>query len=328
MLLQVDDLRTEFAPRRGVAVHAVRGVDFAIDKGEMLGIVGESGCGKSVTAMSLVGLIDRPGRVTAGRIVFDGLDLAAVGEARLRGIRGKRIAFIFQDPMTALNPVLTIGTQLVETIRAHDSVSARNAARIAREWLARVRIPNPDQRLRQYPHELSGGMRQRVMIAMAFCLRPELLIADEPTTALDVTVQARILDLMDDMRRDSETAVLLITHDLGIVAERCDRVAVMYAGEIVESASVDDLFASPKHPYTQALLASLPDINRRAQDGPLAYLEGRPPHMSADRLPAGCPFAPRCASVMDVCRSHAPIARHLGGGTVKCHLYEERHEEG
>jgi oligopeptide/dipeptide ABC transporter ATP-binding protein len=322
MLLEVHDLRTEFAPRRASAAIAVREVSFTVDKSEMLGLVGESGCGKSVTAMSLVRLIEPPGRVTAGTIVFDGADISQMPERDLRGLRGKRIAFIFQDPMTALNPVLTIGTQLIETLRAHEPMSRSEAFRAARDWLCRVRIPDADHRMHQYPHELSGGMRQRVMIAMAFCLKPELLIADEPTTALDVTVQAQILDLMDDMRRESQTAVLLITHDLGIVAQRCDRVAVMYAGEIVETASVTDLFESPKHPYTQALLAALPDISRKASDGPLYYLPGQPPRLFSDRMPVGCPFAPRCSSAMDICRASAPPLVNLGNHTVKCCLYQ------
>lgn len=322
MLLHVDDLRTEFAPKNAPPTYAVRGVSFGIEQGEMLGIVGESGCGKSVTAMSLVRLIDRPGRIAGGRVLLDGVDLLALSEREMRGVRGKRIAFIFQDPMTALNPVLTIGAQLVETLRAHEPLSRAEASRRATEWLERVHIPNPEQRMRQYPYELSGGMRQRVMIAMAFSLRPELLIADEPTTALDVTVQAQVLNLMDEMRREQGAAVLMITHDLGIVAERCDRVAVMYAGEIVETATTAQLFATPRHPYTQALLEALPDIARTAEDGPLYYLPGQPPSLRAGELPSGCPFTPRCRYVMDACRTVNPPLYDVGGQKARCLLYD------
>jgi oligopeptide/dipeptide ABC transporter ATP-binding protein len=322
MLLQVENLHTDFAPRRAPAVHAVRGVSFSVAKGEMLGIVGESGCGKSVTVMSLVRLIDPPGKITSGKILFDGLDLATLPERAMRQIRGNRIAFIFQDPMTALNPVLTIGTQLIETLRAHVNISGAEASAKAVAWLNRVHIPEPRRRMAQYPHELSGGMRQRVMIAMAFALQPEVLIADEPTTALDVTVQAQILDLMDEMRRESQTSVVLITHDLGIVAERCDRVAVMYAGRIVETASVDTLFREPKHPYTQALLAALPDITRTADEGPLTTLPGQPPRLVEGAIPPGCPFAPRCVYVMDICRNIDPPEIDLHKQSVKCHLYD------
>ncbi len=323
MLLQVEDLRTEFAPKRGPATLAVRGVSFEVGQGETLGIVGESGCGKSVTAMSLVRLIDPPGRISAGRALLDGVDLLSLSERQMRDVRGRRIAFIFQDPMTALNPVLTIGVQLTETLRAHENLSRSKAAQRAVDWLARVRIPDPEQRMRQYPYELSGGMRQRVMIAMAFMLEPELLIADEPTTALDVTVQAQVLDLMDEMRAASKTAVLLITHDLGIVAERCDRVAVMYAGQIVETAATRELFDSPKHPYTQALLEALPDISRRAQDGPLYYLPGSPPPLQAGSIPSGCPFRTRCRYVMDVCHAIDPPLYDLQSRSARCLLYDE-----
>ncbi len=323
-LLQVEDLHTDFVPKGAPAVHAVRGVSFEVEEGEMLGIVGESGCGKSVTAMSIVRLVDRPGRITAGKVLFCDEDLAATTERQMRDVRGKRIAFVFQDPMTALNPVLTIGAQLVETIRAHERISRADAAARATDWLRRVRIPDPEHRMRQYPHELSGGMRQRVMIAMAFSLRPELIIADEPTTALDVTVQEQILDLMDEMRRELKTAVLLITHDLGIVAERCDRVCVMYAGQVVETATADQLFASPKHPYTQALLASLPDVGRRADEGPLVFLPGQPPRLTEGSIPPGCPFAPRCQFRMDdLCPKFDPPLYTLEGGqTARCVLYD------
>jgi oligopeptide/dipeptide ABC transporter ATP-binding protein len=329
MLLQVQELRSDFVPLRAPAVHAVRGVSFSIERSEMLGIVGESGSGKSVTAMSLAGLLDRPGRVVGGSAVFDGADLIGLPESAMRAIRGKRIAYIFQDPMTALNPVLTIGTQIVETIRTHSRIGVREAKASALYWLKAVHIPDPDRRIRQYPYELSGGMRQRVMIAMAFALQPELLIADEPTTALDVTIQAQILDLMDEMRRASGAAVLLITHDLGIVAERCDRVAVMYAGEIVEMARAENLFKDAKHPYTQALLAALPDVERPAGEGPLIFLMGQPPRLTADNVPAGCAFAPRCAHALEICsRETPPRVLDAANSEVQCWLYRKAREDG
>jgi len=334
-LLTVENLRVDFGTGPS-ALHAVRGVDFTVHRGETLGIVGESGSGKSVTALSILRLISSPGRIVDGRIDLDGVDLLKTPEKALRDIRGSRIAMVFQDPLTSLNPVLTIGDQIVETIREHrrstkllnssmqgsvylsKPISKREAWAEAENLLRQVNMTLPERRLRQYPFELSGGMRQRAMIAMAFSCRPELLIADEPTTALDVTVQAQILDLMDDLKKDYGASVILITHDLGIVAERCDNVAVMYAGQIVEYAPAADLFASPQHPYTRALLASLPDWRRPRTEGPLPALPGHPPDLTTDFV--ACPFAPRCPEVMDSCMKQIPARTELDGGRryVRC----------
>ena len=321
-LLQVDDLETVFGREgRGPVARAVRGVSFAVRKGETLGIVGESGSGKSVTALSILRLIAAPGRIVGGRVRLDGADLLGLPERQMREVRGARIAMVFQDPMTALNPTLTVGEQIVETILAHQKVSRVEARAQALDWLTRVRVSLPDRRLRQYPHELSGGMRQRVMLAIAFSCRPEVLLADEPTTALDVTVQAQILDLMDELKAELGTAIVLITHDLGVVRERCDDVAVMYAGQIVEYASASDLFTSPKHPYTQSLLASLPDWRRPRTDAPLPTLAGQPPPLTA--IPPGCPFAPRCPKRFEPCPTVVPANTLLENGrTVRCLLYE------
>ena len=321
-LLQVENLETVFGREgRGPVARAVRGVSFSVRRGETLGIVGESGSGKSVTALSILRLISAPGRIVAGRIGLDGADLLGLPERQMRAVRGARIAMVFQDPMTALNPTLTVGEQIVETILAHQKVSRAEARAQALDWLTRVRVALPDRRLRQYPHELSGGMRQRVMLAIAFSCRPEVLLADEPTTALDVTVQAQILDLMDDLKAELGTAIVLITHDLGVVRERCDDVAVMYAGQIVEYASASDLFTSPKHPYTQSLLASLPDWRRPRTDAPLPTLAGQPPPLTA--IPPGCPFAPRCPKRFEPCPTVVPANTLLENGrTVRCLLYE------
>jgi len=341
-LLTVENLRVDF----GVgphALHAVRGVDFTVHRGETLGIVGESGSGKSVTALSILRLITSPGRIVDGRILLaepspptpspigmgEGtvevtrpvghqVDLLKVPEKALRDIRGSRIAMVFQDPLTSLNPVLTIGDQIVETLREHREMSKREAWAEAEALLRQVNMTLPERRLRQYPFELSGGMRQRAMIALAFSCRPELLIADEPTTALDVTVQAQILDLMGNLKKDYGASVILITHDLGIVAERCDNVAVMYAGQIVEYASAAHLFASPQHPYTRALLTSVPDWRRPRTDGPLPALPGHPPDLTTDFV--ACPFAPRCPEVMAACMKQIPARTELDGGRryVRC----------
>ena len=320
MLLQVEDLRTIFGSGKDT-VQAVRGVSLTVGRGETLGIVGESGSGKSVTALSLLRLLMPPGRVTSGRVLLEGTDLLPLSERQMRAVRGARIAMVFQDPMTALNPTLTVGEQIAETILAHQNVTRAEARAKALDWLTRVQVTLPERRLRQYPHELSGGMRQRVMLAIAFSCRPELLLADEPTTALDVTVQAQILDLMDELKAELGTAIVLITHDLGIVAERCDHVAVMYAGEIVEYGPAPALFAAPKHPYTQSLLASLPDWRRTRSPEPLPALPGQPP--SLVHIPPGCPFAPRCPQAFDLCPSRVPANTHLEGGrTVRCLRYE------
>ncbi|QIA26339.1 ABC transporter ATP-binding protein [Thermaerobacter sp. PB12/4term] len=319
-LLEVRDLRTEFHAG-GVRFAAVDGVSFTIHRGETVGLVGESGSGKSVTSLSILRLIPSPpGRITGGSILFEGRDLLRLGEAEMRRIRGNRIAMIFQEPMTSLNPVFTAGEQIAEALRWHRRLSRREAQARAVELLRLVGIPDPEVRARQYPHQMSGGMRQRVMIAMAVACDPQLLIADEPTTALDVTVQAQILDLMKDLRRRLGTAILLITHDLGVVADMADRVLVMYAGRIVEAAPVDDLFARPLHPYTEGLLASMPQLHRRAQR--LHVIPGQVP--SPARLPAGCRFHPRCPYAMDICRHQEPALKPAGEGRwVACWLRDE-----
>jgi peptide/nickel transport system ATP-binding protein len=323
-LLEVADLRTSFGGenKKAPPAQAVRGVSLSVKKGETLGIVGESGSGKSVTALSVLRLIAPPGKITGGQIRFHGDDLLQKSERQMRDVRGARIAMVFQDPMTALNPTLTVGEQIVETIRAHQKVTKAEAWGQALDWLQRVRVTLPERRLKQYPHELSGGMRQRVMIAIAFSCRPELLLADEPTTALDVTVQAQILDLMDELKSELGTGIVLITHDLGVVRERCDTVAVMYAGQVVEYAPADQLFSSPKMPYTQALLASLPDWRRPKTDAPLPSLPGQPP--SLVHIPAGCPFHPRCPQAFTPCPTRVPANTVLDNGTrtVRCLLYE------
>ena len=325
-LLQIEGLETAFGREgRGPVARAVRGVSFGVGRGETLGIVGESGSGKSVTALSILRLISAPGRITGGKIHFDGEDLLTLPERKMRGVRGAKIAMVFQDPMTALNPTLTVGEQIAETISAHQKVTRAQAWAQALDWLTRVRVSLPERRMRQYPHELSGGMRQRVMIAIAFSCRPALLLADEPTTALDVTVQAQILDLMDELKAELGTAIVLITHDLGVVRERCDHVAVMYAGQIVEYAPSSGLFTDPKHPYTQSLLASLPDWRRARTDAPLPSLPGQPPSLTA--IPPGCPFAPRCPKRFAPCPTVVPAETPLDNGrTVRCLLYEDAYK--
>jgi oligopeptide/dipeptide ABC transporter ATP-binding protein len=297
-LLAVDDLVVRFRTQDAV-VHAVNGITFELEEGERLGLVGESGCGKSVTNLAILRLLPRPaGRIEGGRVVFEGQDLIALREDEIRDIRGRDIAMIFQDPMTSLNPVLTIEEQMVETIRAHRKVSKADARQRAIEILSLVGIPRPETRLKSYPHQFSGGMRQRVMIAMALALEPKLLIADEPTTALDVTIQAQVLELLQRLTVDQGTALILITHDLGVVAGLTQRINVMYAGFIVETATTADLFARPSHPYTVGLLHSIPRVDERDVEE-LIPIEGRPPDMR--HAPTGCPFAPRCAWRLDVC---------------------------
>jgi oligopeptide/dipeptide ABC transporter ATP-binding protein len=283
-------------------VRSVDDVSFAIEQGETLSLVGESGCGKSVTALSLMRLVAAPGRVTGGEILFEGRNLLELSEGQMRAIRGDDIAMIFQDPMTSLNPVYTVGEQIAEAIRLHRKVSKREAWDQAVEGMRDVAIPAPEVRAKTYPHEMSGGMRQRVMIAMALACDPKLLIADEPTTALDVTIQAQILDLLTELRQKRNLALLLITHDLGVVAETSDRVAVMYAGKIIEEASVKELFARPRHPYTEGLLRAVPRLNeeRQGRMKRLQTIEGVVPNPLA--LPRGCRFAPRCQHALDKCR--------------------------
>jgi oligopeptide/dipeptide ABC transporter ATP-binding protein len=284
-------------------VHAVNGISFEIARGETLGIVGESGCGKSVTSLAILGLLARNGRVESGTAVFDGADLLRQSDRALRRIRGREIAMIFQDPMTSLNPVLTIGRQIREALETHFGMARRDATARAAELLDRVGIPTAEARVRDYPHQFSGGMRQRAMIAMALACRPKLLIADEPTTALDVTIQAQILDLLRELVAEEDAALILITHDLGVVAGMCERVNVMYGGMFMETGSADQLFGSPRHPYTLGLLQSVPrlDAARRAR---LQPIEGVPPNML--RAPAACPFQPRCRFEVELSREQVP----------------------
>ncbi|OPZ65336.1 MAG: Oligopeptide transport ATP-binding protein OppD [Firmicutes bacterium ADurb.Bin506] len=301
-LLEVTNLHTSFRTYAG-EVQAVRGVSFHLDKGEAVAIVGESGCGKSVTALSIMQLVPPPGRVTAGQIVFEGKDLLGVGEKSMQGIRGNSIGMIFQDPMTSLNPVLTIKTQILESLKLHQNLSGEAATKRAIELLHMVGIPSPERRLGAYPHQFSGGMRQRVMIAMALACNPRLLIADEPTTALDVTIQAQILDLMKSLRDKLGMSIILITHDLGVVAGLAERVVVMYAGKIVEQGRVGEIFAKAQHPYTWGLLKSVPRLDASTKDK-LVPIYGQPPDLISP--PQGCPFAPRCDYAMAICKNTPP----------------------
>jgi len=305
-LIEIKDLRVLFHGDDGRTTHAVDSVDLSVENGATLGLVGESGCGKSVTSLAIMGLLSKHSADVAGSIRFDGFDLLDASDETLRDLRGNRLAMIFQEPMTSLNPSFTIGDQIIETILRHRGGSRRQARARAIELLRRVHIPSPEKRIDEYPHKLSGGMRQRVMIAMALACDPKLLIADEPTTALDVTLQAQILDLMRELKAASGAAIILITHDLGVVAEVCDEVAVMYAGEIVERAAVGELFASPQHPYTVGLLGSIPRLGRRAAH--LATIEGMVPNMT--KPPSGCRFAARCPFVGDACvKAPPPLAQ-------------------
>jgi oligopeptide/dipeptide ABC transporter ATP-binding protein len=313
-LLEVRDLRTQFFTREG-AVRAVDGVSFVVERGKTLGIVGESGSGKSVTALSIIGLLPQPpAKIVGGQVLFEGRDLATLRERELEDIRGKEIAMIFQDPMTSLNPTLTIGLQITETLRRHFEISKDEARSRAVQLLEEVHIPNAAARLDDYPHRYSGGMRQRVMIAIALACNPKLLIADEPTTALDVTVQAGILDLLEELREQHDMAMILITHDMGVVAEAADDVAVMYAGQIVEQASVLDLFDRPEHPYTEALLGALPQLEGTGiREGRLTAIPGRPPGLIDP--PDACRFAPRCPYAgSDSCTTEMPQLRELRPG--------------
>ena len=321
-LLEVNNLRTHFPTRSGL-VRAVDGVNFYLDRGELLGLVGESGCGKSMTALSVMRLIAPPGKIVEGEIFFDGKDLLKLSDAEMRQMRGDDIAMIFQDPMTSLNPVFTVGEQIAEALRLHRKLSKKEAKRAAIEAMREVAIPDPARRIDDYPHQLSGGMRQRVMIAMALACNPKLLIADEPTTALDVTIQAQILELLDDLRKQRELAVLLITHDLGVVAEVADRVAVMYTGRIVEESPVDELFARPKHPYTEGLLRSVPKLTSEhvARKERLETIEGTVPRPTD--LPPGCHFAPRCSHRMPRCtEEEIPLYQLENNVQVRCVLYD------
>jgi len=316
-LLRVEGLTTHFRTRAGLA-RAVDGVSFAIQPGQIMGLVGESGCGKSVTALSIMRLIEHPGEIAAGRIVFEGTDLVKLEKEEMRAIRGADIAMIFQEPMTSLNPVHTVGSQIAEAISVHLKLPHRAAAEQAIEMLNLVGIPSPERRVHEYPHQLSGGMRQRVMIAMALSCKPKLLIADEPTTALDVTIQAQILDLLHDLQSQFKMSVLLITHDLGVVAEMCQDVAVMYAGQIVEQADVRRLFRSPQMPYTEALLSSIPKFGM-TQAQKLATIRGMVP--SPLSWPSGCRFAPRCDYRFHKCDAPPPLF-DVGEQGVACWLCE------
>lgn len=320
-ILEIDDLATHFFTRDGV-VRAVDGVSYRVHAGETLAVVGESGCGKSVTALSVLRLIaSPPGRIVRGAVRFEGQDLLGKTEAEMRHIRGNAISMIFQDPMTSLNPVLTVGTQLAEPFVIHHGLGAQDARKRAIEMLERVHIPAPQQRVDHYPHELSGGMRQRVMIAMALACRPRLLLADEPTTALDVTIQAQILDIMRNLRETLGTAIVLITHDMGVVAENADRVVVMYAGRKVEEALVDDLFERPGHPYTKGLLGSIPNVEAAAHAGDartrLTEIKGMVPSLA--KLPPGCAFAARCGFATEQCiTTYPPLEEHAPKHWVAC----------
>jgi peptide/nickel transport system ATP-binding protein len=317
LLLQVKGLKTHFFTEDGV-VQAVDGIDLTLNRGETLGIVGESGSGKSVTSLSILRLIAYPGRIVEGKITFDGTDLAGLDDEAMRNIRGNRISMIFQQPTTCLNPVFRVGEQIKEALQIHQGMTGEEADKRCIELLAMVGLPDPNRRMKQYPHELSGGQAQRVMIAMALACNPELLIADEPTTALDVTIQAQILDLMRALREKIDTAIILITHDMGVVAEMADNVAVMYAGQIVEYADVQSIFADPKHPYTQGLLDSIPVMGEQREE--LAVIPGTVP--SLIKPPQGCRFAERCAQRFEKCDEAPPLLNIEGSRQVRCWLYK------
>jgi oligopeptide/dipeptide ABC transporter ATP-binding protein len=320
-LLEIQDLRTEFR-LAGATIHAVNGVSFTVDRGETLGIVGESGCGKSVTALSVLRLIPNPpGKIVGGTITLDGRNLLTLPENEMRKVRGGSISMIFQEPMTSLNPVFTVGDQIAEGIRLHQRLSKRESWDKAIEMLRLVRIPDPDRRVKEYPHQMSGGMRQRVMIAMALSCNPHLLIADEPTTALDVTIQAQILELLNQLKAELGMAVMLITHDLGVVADTAARVAVMYAGRVVEEAPVLELFSDPRHPYTVGLLNSIPRIEKSERRPRLQAIPGMVPDLLD--LPRGCKFQARCSKVFDACRGDEPALKAVGSADhfVRCCLY-------
>lgn len=308
-LLEIKDLRTSFFTHLG-EVKAVDGVSFDVEEGEVVATVGESGCGKSVTALSVMGLVPEPGRVTSGSILFDGQELTGMSEKQRVKIRGKSIGMVFQDPMTSLNPVMTVGAQIMETLMWHQGMSRQDAKKRAIEMLQLVGMPGPERRLNQYPHQFSGGMRQRAMIAIALACDPKLLIADEPTTALDVTIQAQIMDLLRDLKRKLGTSVILITHDLGVVAGMAQRVIVMYGGKVVEEGPVRNLYHSPRHPYTWGLLKSMPRLHA-TQRQRLVPIDGQPPDLLSP--PSGCGFTDRCRYAMEVCRDAAPELRAVDG---------------
>jgi peptide/nickel transport system ATP-binding protein len=316
-LLEVEDLTVEFPTRRGTLT-AVDGISFHIDPGEVLGVVGESGAGKSVSGSAIIGLLDPPGRIAGGRIVLDGQRIDDLPYERLRRIRGRDIGFIFQDPLTSLNPLYTIARQLVETIRTHTDLTAGQARARAIELLEEVGIPAASRRIDDYPHRFSGGMRQRVVIALALCANPRLVIADEPTTALDVSIQAQIIAVLKRMCREYDTAIMLITHDMGVIAETADRVAVMYSGRIVEIGPVRDIITRPRHPYTVGLMGCIPQIGHQVER--LAQIDGAMPRLT--EIPPGCPFNPRCADARPDCRRARPPPRIVDRSEVACWLYD------
>jgi len=311
--LVVEDLKTYFFTKSGV-VKAVDGVGFAVKRGNIMGLVGESGCGKTVTGFSIIGLVDSPGRVVRGRILFNGSDLLALPEHQMQRLRGTRIAMIFQDPMMTLNPVLRIDTQMIETVRAHEKVGRQEAWRRSRDALGRIGIASPEERMKAYPHQFSGGMRQRVSIAIALLHKPDLIIADEPTTALDVTIQGQILYEIQKLCRETSTALIWITHDLSVIAGLADQVCVMYAGKIVEAGDVDPVLDEPLHPYTRGLIGSVPGHSRRGE--PLTQIPGMTPSLL--NLPAGCTFRPRCPRASAACRETPQISSPLNGRQVRC----------
>ncbi|MFG1607294.1 ABC transporter ATP-binding protein [Actinoplanes sp. NPDC049265] len=320
-LLEVNDLHVEFRTRDGVA-HAVNGANFRLKPGETLAILGESGCGKSVTAQAIMGILDTPpGYITRGEVKYRGVDLLKLSEEERRKVRANRIAMIFQDALSALNPVFTVGFQLGELFRKHRGMSRADAKKRSIDLLEQVKIPGARERIGDYPHQFSGGMRQRVMIAMALALDPEILIADEPTTALDVTVQAQIMGLLAELQRERDMGLILITHDMGVVADVADRISVMYAGKVVEEAPVYDIYERPAHPYAKALLASIPRLDLKGQQ--LNVIRGLPPALTA--IPKGCPFNPRCGYVQDVCREDPPPPAYdvALGRTARCHFWRE-----
>jgi oligopeptide/dipeptide ABC transporter ATP-binding protein len=313
-LLDVRDLRVEFPTAKG-SVRAADGVSFRVDPGEIVGLVGESGCGKSVTTLALLRLVRPPGRIASGRILFKGRDILTLPQSELRALRGGAMAMIFQNPMTALDPVFTVGSQIAEVLRVHARTADIRTA--SAEILERVRIPNANAQVDAYPHEFSGGMAQRVMIGMGVAGRPSLLVADEPTTALDVSVQAQILDLLRAIRTGLRTAIILITHDLAITAQLCDRIVVMYAGQVVEQSATRELFRAPRHPYTRGLLDSMPRLGQKRSR--LAQIPGQPPDLAS--LPGGCRFAPRCPRAQERCRAEEPLlASSADGRDVRCHF--------
>jgi len=319
MILKVENLVTKFHTKEGV-VNAVNGVDFELEKGEVVALVGESGSGKSVTSLSIMGLIPKPpGEIASGKILFNGEDLLNKTTREMQDIRGNEISMIFQEPMTSLNPVFTIGKQISESLIRHRNMKKKEAMVKTIEMLEAVGIPSPNERIKQYPHQLSGGMRQRIMIAIALICEPNLLIADEPTTALDVTIQAQILELMMKLKKDFKTSILLITHDLGVVAEVADKVVVMYCGRVVETGTVNELFENPLHPYTYGLIESIPKIDSEVDR--LFMIEGNVPNPL--NMPSGCPFESRCNRKLSICSKKLPEINVVDGRKIRCHLYNE-----